>query len=184
MPLYDLDENQRSEPLPEEELQQFKAHLEHLRSHVVGQGIVAEVQTAPKLLIGKPGNQNGQKAPFSSSDHHNSSSSTEIIVPNSTSVNRTSAHGSQKSAFSPFNSSAKPFYSNQFGTATLDQFVCPPPAGGPNNNSLLGISPDESWPAPPPPLAEEGCKGSFLSSMINPARDINNSLNNLSLQVR
>ena len=52
MPLYDMDENQRSVEMPTEELQQFKAHLDHVRSNVVGQGIVSEIQLAPKLLIG------------------------------------------------------------------------------------------------------------------------------------
>ncbi|KAF2360340.1 PET domain [Trinorchestia longiramus] len=55
IPLYDMDETQRCEQMPTEELAQFKTHLEHIRSKVVGQGQVSEVQMAPRLLVGQLG---------------------------------------------------------------------------------------------------------------------------------
>uniref|UniRef100_A0A6A7G322 Testin n=1 Tax=Hirondellea gigas TaxID=1518452 RepID=A0A6A7G322_9CRUS len=54
IPVYDMDETRRCEAMPEEELQLFKAHLDHIKTYVVGQGIVSEIHLAPKLLVGKP----------------------------------------------------------------------------------------------------------------------------------
>ncbi|KAA0193996.1 hypothetical protein HAZT_HAZT011209 [Hyalella azteca] len=64
IPLYDMDETHRCETMPSEELAQFKSHLEHIRTHVVGQGQVSEVHLAPKLLVGSLG-RSSKAASFS-----------------------------------------------------------------------------------------------------------------------
>ena len=204
MPLYDLDENQRSEPLPQEELQQFKAHLEHLRSNVVGQGIVTEIQTAPKLLVGKPENRNNNTV----NPAYGQVTSCDIAGPVSGQPinDRFNATPDRQLANSIFNSVPKPFASNfsakpqlQFSPGDGSELSASSslnsvqPFGvnssrGPSlahqspANSLVRSSSDEPWPAPPPPLMTGEHKGSFLSSMFDPSTGINNSLNNLSLQ--
>ena len=54
LPLYDLDEEEHCSVLPDKELQHFQSHLQHVRLNVVGQGAVAEVHLAPKLLVPGP----------------------------------------------------------------------------------------------------------------------------------
>lgn len=54
VPLYDMDAAQRSDSLPPEELQNFLAYLERIRTQVAGQGTVQEIAGVPAPSYAKP----------------------------------------------------------------------------------------------------------------------------------
>lgn len=54
LPLYDMDEAQRSENLPAEELQNFHAYLERIKTQVAGQGMVQEIVGVPRVSMAQP----------------------------------------------------------------------------------------------------------------------------------
>lgn len=54
LPLYDMDEAQRSDNMPAEELQNFHAYLERIKTQVAGQGMVQEIIGAPSASMAQP----------------------------------------------------------------------------------------------------------------------------------
>ncbi|KAK8748394.1 hypothetical protein OTU49_016121 [Cherax quadricarinatus] len=54
LPLYDMDEAQRCDNMPAEELQCFHAYLERIRTQIAGQGLVQEIPGAPVKSVAHP----------------------------------------------------------------------------------------------------------------------------------
>nr|XP_045581201.1 uncharacterized protein LOC123744999 [Procambarus clarkii]XP_045581202.1 uncharacterized protein LOC123744999 [Procambarus clarkii]XP_045581203.1 uncharacterized protein LOC123744999 [Procambarus clarkii] len=54
IPLYDMDEAQRCDNMPAEELQCFHAFLERIKTQVAGQGLVQEIAGAPAKSMAQP----------------------------------------------------------------------------------------------------------------------------------